>query len=102
MVKSEKSCISSTIEGLSNECLEAEKKGGKYSCTKCNSNYALVEDINAQIKNCNEREGNLIYCLEGKLENGNYICTKCVSNSELKDNICACNSNSFNKDNNWC
>ena len=93
------SCIDPYSDSLFNYCIEAEKIGERYSCTKCNSNYALIEDMNSKLKGCYERENNLSYCSEGKLlENGNLICTKCSNNSVLKENICSCDLDSFSKD----
>ena len=66
-VINDNSCIKPNSVSLSEYCTEAEKIGEKYSCTKCTSNYALIEDLNSNIKNCFKRENNLSYCLEGKL-----------------------------------
>jgi uncharacterized protein YneF (UPF0154 family) len=100
-VPKSKSCIhysSLGTDGLSNYCLEAEKIGDYYSCTKCNSEYALVEDATSHLKNCYERKDTLSYCQEGKKEDGNLICSKCVTNAALgNDNKCSCNSDSFSK-----
>ena len=101
-VTTDKSCIIPSSVGLSNICLESEKIGDSYSCSKCKSNYTLVQDISTGIKKCYEREETLSYCLEGKLEDGNFMCTKCVDNSLPHNNICSCNSDSFSKDTKWC
>ena len=98
-VITDQSCIDRFLVGLSDKCLEAEKIGDSFSCTKCDINYTLVQDSLTNIKQCYEREDTLSYCLEGKLDNGNLICTKCLNNSELNENnICSCNSDSFSKD----
>ncbi len=101
-VITDKSCIDPLLVGLSDKCLEAEKVGESYSCSKCVTNYTIVQDTLTNIKICYERVDTLLYCLEGKLEDGNLICTKCVDNSNLKDDKCSCNSDSFSKDTKWC
>ena len=101
-VITDKSCIKPISEGLTSDCLEAEKIGNQYSCRKCIKYKILVKDVSTNIKQCYEMENELSYCLEGKLENGNLICTKCVNNSYLINNICSCNHDSFSKDSKWC
>ena len=101
-VITDKSCIEPPSVELSSQCLEAEKIGDTYSCTKCSDKYALVEDTTTHIKNCYRRQDELSYCLEGKKDNDNFICDKCVSNSEKSENICSCNSDSFSVDTNLC
>ena len=66
----DKSCISPSKSGLSSYCLEAEKKGEIYNCLQCGSNYALIENMSTNTKNCYIRQDELSYCLEGKIENG--------------------------------
>ena len=97
-----KSCIDPSSIALSENCLEAEKKENGYSCIKCDSNYALIEDVNTQLKNCSERELDISYCLEGKIEEGKYICIKCVNNSLPESNKCSCDKMSFSKDSKFC
>ena len=98
----DKSCNLLSTLGLYDYCLEVEKKGEKYSCKKCNSNYAIVEDISTHIKTCQERKESLSYCLEGKYENKQYVCNRCVDNALLNDNKCNCNSDSFSRDSYSC
>ena len=80
-VITDKSCIEPSSVELSSQCLEAEKIGDSYSCTKCSDKYALVEDTTTHIKNCYRRQNELSYCLEGRKDNDNFICDKCVNNS---------------------
>ena len=101
-VINEKYCIEQILVDNTGKCLEAEKIGEVYSCTKCASDYAIIEDESTHIKKCYARVNNLVYCLKGKLEEGNQICTECVENASLDGNKCKCNSDSFSKDKNWC
>ena len=102
LVSTDKSCIIPTQVGLSDNCLEAEKIGDKYSCGKCDPKYVIVENISTKIKNCYQKTDQLRFCLEGKLENNKFACTKCDNNSTLKNGICSCNSNRFSKDKETC
>ena len=102
-VITDNSCIKPLSVGLSDKCLEAEKIGENYSCTKCDFDNTIILNISANIKQCYERKDNLSYCLEGKLADNNLICTKCVNNSELNENnICKCKLDSFSKDTKHC
>ena len=98
----EKYCIHFSLAKLSQNCLEVEKIGDKYSCIKCDADSSLIEDSNTNIKNCLKKEDYLPYCLEGKFENNKYICTRCVENSQFKGSNCTCNSDSFGLDNSLC
>ena len=107
LVINEKICINSYENDLNN-CLEAEKINNeqdlmKYSCTKCNSNSAIITDYEKR-NLCYNRNDNLSYCLEGERDaNNNLKCNECVPNSQLNNNnICECNIDSFGKYNQIC
>jgi hypothetical protein len=101
-VITDKSCIERSYFGISSKCLEAEKIGDNYSCSLCDSDYVIVQDVSTKIRQCYPRNGVLSHCLEGKLENGNLTCLNCVNNSVIKDNVCSCDYDSFSKDLKWC
>ena len=109
LVIPDKSCIERYSSGLSN-CIEAEKKGDKYSCTKCSLNdqynaYTMVKDEIKGINNCYKRTEEFSFCLEGTMKSdGTKICTKCDTNSKLDtpSQTCSCNADSFNKSSTYC
>ena len=103
LIKPDNTCVSLSSYDFNQNCLEYEKKNeNDYSCLKCLSVYAIVEDISSHIKDCLPRVDSLSYCLEGENKNDEFSCTRCVNNSSLNNKNCVCNSDSFSKDSNWC
>ena len=103
LIKPDNICVLLSSYDFNQNCLEYEKKNeNDYSCLKCLSVYAIVEDISSHIKDCLPRVDSLSYCLEEENKNDEFSCTRCVNNSSLNNKNCVCNSDSFSKDSNWC